>query len=306
LAEPDHRSQPDAENARLIALLEANGIEWRLPLESITYASKPETSRLSTDEKVALFRRLFRGRMDVYPFRWESKTTGKSGYAPACANEWRTGVCEKPRIKCGDCGNRRLIPLSDAVIYGHLVGEHTVGVYPLLEDDSCYFLAIDFDEAEWREDARAFAQSCSDLGVAVALEISRSGNGAHAWVFFAGRVSARDARRLGTAIISHTCARTRQLKLTSYDRLFPNQDTTPKGGFGNLIALPLQKKPREDGHGRSNDRQAWCQHTGAGASHRAAQAVARTSAGISRHRQGRARCHRRRQGHSHRQESTSP
>jgi hypothetical protein len=150
--------------------------------------------------------RLFRGRTDVYPVRWESKTTGKSGYAPACANEWRAGVCEKPRIKCGDCANRLLIPLSDAVIYDHLAGEHTVGVYPLLEDDTCYFLAVDFDEADWRDDARAFMQSCDELGVPAALEISRSGKGAHAWVFFASRVPARDARRLGTAIISHTCA----------------------------------------------------------------------------------------------------
>ncbi len=133
------------------------------------------------------------------------------------------------------------------MIYAHLAGEHTVGVYPLLGDDTCYFLAIDFDEAEWREDARAFVQSCDELGVPVALEISRSGQGAHAWVFFAGRVSGRDARRLGTAIISHACARARQLKLESYDRLFPNQDTMPKGGFGNLIALPLQKRPRESG-----------------------------------------------------------
>jgi superfamily II DNA or RNA helicase len=133
------------------------------------------------------------------------------------------------------------------VIYQHLAGEHTVGVYPLLEDDSCYFLAVDFDEAEWRDDARAFLKSCDELGVPAALEISRSGKGAHAWVFFAGRVSARDARRLGTAIISHTCTRTHQLQLTSYDRLFPNQDTMPKGGFGNLIALPLQKAPREMG-----------------------------------------------------------
>ncbi len=140
-----------------------------------------------------------------------------------------------------------MTPLSDVVIYKHLAGDHTIGVYPLLTDDTCHFLAVDFDEAEWKEDAKAFVHSCDELGVPVALEISRSGNGAHAWVFFAGSVSARDARRLGTAIISHTCARTRQLKLESYDRLFPNQDTMPKGGFGNLIALPLQKKPRENG-----------------------------------------------------------
>ena len=236
-----------SENARLIALLESHGIEWRLPRKSAPLADEPEPSRLSTAEKVALFRRLFRGRTDVYPVRWKGKTSGKSGYAPACANEWRAGVCEKPRIKCGDCSNRLLIPLSDAVIYDHLAGEHTIGVYPLLEDDTCYFLAADFDEADWRDDARAFIQSCEELGVPAALEISRSGNGAHAWVFFAGKVAARDARRLGTAIVSHTCSRTRQLKLESYDRLFPNQDTMPKGGFGNLIALPLQKWPRENG-----------------------------------------------------------
>ncbi|WP_454710597.1 TOTE conflict system archaeo-eukaryotic primase domain-containing protein [Cupriavidus nantongensis] len=237
-----------SENARLIGLLELHGIEWRVPpTEPARGVQEPEPSRFSTGEKVALFRRLFRGRTDAYPIRWESKTTGKSGYAPACANEWRAGVCEKPRIKCGDCSNRLLVPLSDQVIYNHLAGQHTVGVYPLLEDDTCYFLAVDFDEAEWQDDARAFVQSCGELGVPVALEISRSGQGAHAWVFFAGKVAARDARRLGTAIISHTCSRTRQLKLASYDRLFPNQDTMPKGGFGNLIALPLQKHPREQG-----------------------------------------------------------
>src|SRR5512137_2205104 len=247
-AEPDSLAVLQTENERLVALLEANGIEWRLTPEPTSSPPQPESSRLSTEAKVALFRRRFRGRTDVYPVRWESKTTGKSGYAPACANEWRVGVCEKPRIKCGDCRNRSLIPLSDAAIYAHLAGDHTLGVYPLLEDDICYFLAIDFDEAEWREDVRAFADSCTGLGVPVAIETSRSGNGAHAWIFFANRVSAPDARRLGTAIISHTCARTRQLKLTSYDRLFRNQDTMPKGGFGNLIALPLQKKPRANGN----------------------------------------------------------
>ena len=256
------------ENARLTALLDAHGIEWRLPPSSASqpvpllpaFKQRPEWPRssLSTADKVALFRRLFRGRTDVYPMRWEGKTSGKSGYAPACANEWRASVCEKPRVKCGDCSHRLLVPLSDAVIYDHLAGEHTVGVYPLLEDDTCHFLAVDFDEAEWQQDALAFMQSCIELGVPAALEISRSGRGAHVWVFFDGRLSARDARRLGTAVISHTCARTRQLKLASYDRLFPNQDTMPSrqgdspagsrvGGFGNLIALPLQKHPRDSG-----------------------------------------------------------
>lgn len=139
-------------------------------------------------------------------------------------------------------------PLTDAVIYDHLAGEHTVGVYPLLSDDTCHFLAVDFDEQDWKEDAKAFLRSCKQLGIPAALEVSRSGSGAHAWIFFSYRVLAREARRLGSAVISHTCAQTRQLKLTSYDRLFPNQDSMPKGGFGNLIALPLQKKPREFGN----------------------------------------------------------
>ncbi len=253
MTEPDDLAALQAENARLVALLAAHGIEWRLPSSAVQTCpapapkAEPQRLSLSTADKVALFRRLFRGRTDVYPVRWEGKTSGKSGCAPACANEWRAGVCDKPRIKCGDCSQRLLLPLSDAVIYDHLAGEHTVGVYPLLGDDNCYFLAVDFDEADWQEDAKAFMLSCHELGVPAALEISRSGRGAHAWVFFGGRVSARDARRLGTAIISHTCSRTRQLKLASYDRLFPNQDTMPKGGFGNLIALPLQKHPRENG-----------------------------------------------------------
>lgn len=239
----DELARLRAENARLVGLLDAHGIAWRVP-EFVT--APVSAAPLSTDEKVALFRRLFRGRTDVYPVRWESKA-GKTGYSPACANEWRAGVCEKPRIKCADCGHRLLVPLTDQTIYGHLSGRHTVGVYPLLADDSCHFLAVDFDDADWRKDAQAFAQSCRELGVPAALEISRSGNGAHAWVFFSSNVAARDARRLGTALISHTCARTLQLKLTSYDRLFPNQDMMPKGGFGNLIALPLQKLPRENG-----------------------------------------------------------
>ncbi len=240
------------ENARLIKLLQANGIEWQLhqlaESSSIQSAKPPfEETRLTAAEKVALFRRLFRGRDDVYPVRWESKT-GKSGYSPACGNEWRAGVCEKPRIKCSDCNHRQLIPLADQIIYDHLAGRHTVGVYPLLPDDTCHFLAVDFDEAEWQEDARAFIESCRELEVPVALEISRSGKGAHVWIFFSSAVSACDARRLGTAIISHTCARTRQLNLSSYDRLFPNQDSLPKGGYGNLIALPLQKKSRDRGY----------------------------------------------------------
>ena len=220
------------ENSRLIALLESHGIEWRLPSSE---SSTPNSPPLTTEEKITLFHRLFQGRKDAYPVRWENKA-GNSGYSPACANEWKRGVCDKTRIKSSDCSNRSLLPVTEQTLFDHLSGKHTVGVYPLLSDDTCHFLTVDFDKASWREDSKAFVHSCRELNVPVALEISRSGNGAHAWIFFASAVTARDARRLGTALISHTCNRTRQLELGSYDRLFPNQDTMPKGGFGNLAA----------------------------------------------------------------------
>ncbi|QPN67272.1 DEAD/DEAH box helicase family protein [Synechococcus sp. CBW1006] len=240
------------ENARLIGLLEAHGIAWRsggpAPTEPAPISqAAPANGPSSTREKVALFRRLFRGRDDVHALRWQSNSSGRSGYGPACANEWKPGICEKPRVACRDCSHRELLPLSDAAIYGHLAGDHTIGLYPLLENDHCHLLAVDFDEQDWRDDARAFLGSCRQLGVPAALEISRSGEGAHVWVFFEEAVPAREARQLGAALISHTCAASYQLQLSSYDRLFPNQDSMPKGGFGNLIALPLQKEARQRG-----------------------------------------------------------
>ena len=249
-AKPPYLDRLRRENARLIGLLEAHGIAWRsdepAPTETAPIAkAAPTNGPSSTQKKVALFRRLFRGRDDVYALRWQSSNSGRSGYGPACANEWRPGLCEKPRISCRDCNHRELLPLSDAAIYGHLAGEHTIGLYPLLENDHCHLLAVDFDERDWRDDARAFLRSCRQLAVPAALEISRSSEGAHVWVFFEEAVPAREARQLGAALISHTCSSTRQLQLSSYDRLFPNQDTLPKGGFGNLITLPLQKEARQ-------------------------------------------------------------
>lgn len=243
-------AQLRTENAALRALLSAHGIP--LPKQAIEEVAvnashQPSTNTLSPDAKVKLFRRLFRGRDDVYPVRWESQQSGKAGYSPVCANEWRRGICGKPRTKCSECNHSLYVPVTDQIIFRHLKGEITAGVYPLLTDDKCYFLAIDFDDADWREDARAVLQTCLLNNLPAALEISRSGEGAHLWLFFANATPARDVRRLGSALISATCARTRQLKLSSYDRLFPNQDTLPKGGFGNLIALPLQKNPRELG-----------------------------------------------------------
>jgi superfamily II DNA or RNA helicase/very-short-patch-repair endonuclease len=202
------------------------------------------------EEKIRLFRSLFRGRQDVYARRFESRKTGRSGYAPACANEWVRGICEKPRIKCAECPHRRFLPVTDEVIRWHLSGADAegkpfvAGIYPLLTDDSCWFVAIDFDKSGWREDASACLEACRQLGLPAALERSRSGNGAHLWLFFEEPVPASLARRLGSHILTETMERRPQVGLDSYDRLFPNQDTMPQGGFGNLIALPLQKGPR--------------------------------------------------------------
>ena len=205
----------------------------------------------SAEDKIALFRSLFRGRDDVYPRRFESGKTGRSGYAPACANEWVRGVCEKPRIKCAESPNRRFLPVTDDVIRWHLSGcdpegQHFVaGVYPLLQDETCFFLAVDFDKAGWRDDGAAFLETCRHLNLPAALERSRSGRGAHVWFFFEEAIPAALVRRLGSHVLTETMERRPDIGLDSYDRLFPNQDTMPQGGFGNLIALPLQRAARK-------------------------------------------------------------
>ncbi len=205
-------------------------------------------------EKIALFRSLFRGRDDVYPRRFLNRKTQKSGYAPACRNEWVRNVCAKPKIKCLDCPNRQFIHVSDDVVIWHLQGQDAegkdfvMGVYPLLLDDTCFFLAADFDKTSWETDALAFMKTCHQMSLPAALERSRSGNGGHVWLFFAEAIPANLARRLGAYILTETMEHNPQLGLDSYDRLFPNQDTLPRGGFGNLIALPLQKKSRKDGN----------------------------------------------------------
>lgn len=217
--------------------------------------AEPAVNKCSPpDAKIHLFRSLFRGRNDVYPLRFESRKTGRSGYQPACANEWVRGVCEKPRIKCFDCPNRRFLTITDDVIRWHLTGSNdsghnfVMGIYPMLLDESCYLLAVDFDRESWQDDARALAETCRQLDLPFALERSRSGEGAHLWLFFAEAVPALLARQLGSHLLTETMERRPDIGLRSYDRLFPNQDTLPKGGFGNLIALPLQGRARESGN----------------------------------------------------------
>ncbi|QVL30696.1 DUF559 domain-containing protein [Telmatocola sphagniphila] len=212
-------------------------------------------NRLSSPKaKIALFRTLFRGRDDVYARRFESLRTGKSGYALACGNEWIQGVCEKPRIKCAACPHQRFLPVTDDAVRWHLSGQDDAGrdfvmsVYPLLRDERCFFLAIDLDKQNWRKDAQAVMDTCRRLGLPAALEQSRSGNSGHLWLFFAEAIPAVLARKLGAYLLTETMDRQPEIGLDSYDHCFPNQDTLPQGGFGNSIALPLQKVSRERGN----------------------------------------------------------
>lgn len=201
----------------------------------------------TADGRVALFASLFRGRTDVFATRWESRRQpGRSGWSPRCANEWVQGVCEKPRVKCGACTKRRFLPVTRAELRAHLEGRQTVGIYPLLMDETCWLLAIDLDGDGWREDVAAVREAADAAGVPVLVERSRSGDGAHLWVLFSSPVPARVARGLGEWLLTEAM-RSRALAISSYDRLFPNQDTMPAGGFGNLIALPLQRGPRHAG-----------------------------------------------------------
>jgi superfamily II DNA or RNA helicase len=229
---------------RLDALRGELAARGTLPPDRLLPLIRPETSA----EKVSLFRQLFRGRDDLYPKLWTNTTTGRKGYAPACANEWVHGICEKPRVKCGECSNQAFLAVTDQVIRDHLQGRHAVGVYPLLTDETCWLLAADFDKRSWTDDVLAFAETCRMIGVPAAVERSRSGQGAHAWFFFAAPVNATAARKMACYLLTETMSRRHQLGMESYDRLFPNQDTLPRGGFGNLIALPLQHEPRQNGN----------------------------------------------------------
>src|SRR5260370_40151320 len=184
----------------------------------------------------------------------QSRKTVKEGYSPASANEWVRGICDKPRIKCAYCPSRCFHPMTDEVIRWHLTGqkeakqEFVIGVYPMLQDETCYFLALNCQRENWQPDTTAFLDTCRRFDLPAALERSRSGNGGHVWVFFEQATPAGLARKLGSYLLTETMERRPELGLGSYDRLFPNQDTLPKGGFGNLIALPLQKQPRERGN----------------------------------------------------------
>lgn len=247
-----------AENKKLKAQL---GIDYpRTDSSAVVNDEKSisiTTQNLKAEEKIKLFMSLFKGRGDVYAKRWQNKES-KSGYSPVCMNEWKPGICSKPtfakatvgkpKIKCADCINKFFGVLDEKIIEDHLKGNIVVGLYPMCTDDSCCFLAIDFDGDDWQKDIAVLRNTCGEFDIPVAIERSRSGDGAHLWFFFENQISAALARKLGALLLTYSMSKRHDIKFNSYDRFFPNQDTLPKGGFGNLIALPLQMAARKNGN----------------------------------------------------------
>ena len=247
------------ENTELRSLLCAHGIEYKPRptnvIDSIYSPISLPVFKLSLDERVALFMSLFKGREDVFARRWFSKSTGKAGYQPVCVNEWRRGVCDKKTYKCAECPNRDFAPLTSHDVYRHLEGKDenccdVVGLYAIMPDNNCSFLCTDFDDKNckhgYKDDVLAFVGVCRDWQIPYAIERSRSGNGAHVWIFFEEPLPAFKARRLGNAILTEAMNHDGRMSLNSYDRFFPNQDRLPEGGFGNLVALPLQGQARKN------------------------------------------------------------
>ena len=216
----------------------------------ITNSSEEKSSR---EDSVKVFMNYFKGRNDVYPYLSIDKNNSNiKYYIPACANEWKNGVCNKTMgKKCKTCQYRENKPLSKEIIYKHMYGNGPIGIYPLLENDTCFFLSLDFDDKNLKKDIKsdvlAFASVCDKYEIPVAIERSRSGNGLHLWIFFETNIKAITARKLGSLLLSKTMEIS-NISISSFDRMFPNQDTLPKGGYGNLIALPFQNEPSRYGN----------------------------------------------------------
>ena len=245
----------EQENARL----KGYGSSFLCEPEPPQYGSGPMLPKLGREAEIQrrldIFRGLFRGREDIFARRFVSSKTGKSGYQPVCKNRWSDGCAEHKR-KCEGCPFKEFIPLDEAIIRRHLDKDaketDVIGIYPILEDNTVYFLCADFDDKNcehgYQDDVLSYVRVCKEWGVPAYIERSRSGKGAHVWIFFGEPILAADARRLGFAIIGAAMESNVRLDMKSYDRFLPNQDFLPKGGCGNLIALPLQGLARKSGN----------------------------------------------------------
>ena len=255
--------------------------EFILQEQSVVLFNQRHVFRKSTpQEKINLYKSLFIGRQDVFALRWHNTKSGKSGYSPVCANKWVTGKCDLKKYSCATCLYKSPVKLDDSYIFNHLAGRDefcrdVIGLYPLMDGNVCRFLVMDFDAHapkeqmsittthandanaayahkkegnSWKDDILAVHKTCTDFGVPSHIEISRSGNGGHLWIFFSESVSASIARNLGSGIIKVSMQNRHSIPFETFDRMFPNQDEVPKGGYGNLIALPLQGRAVKEGH----------------------------------------------------------
>lgn len=261
---------------RLQKILDDAGISYAAPyqLNETNKAAKEDQCIINeniTTDQIDLFITLFHGRTDVYAKRFINKA-GNVGYSPGCNNFWRQGLCPKrdgKKIKCFDCQNRSWIKLSRRLLREHLEGHKpdgtdVIGIYPMLPDETCYFIVFDFDNHDkkketneeegantdnaWMEDVDAMRAICISNGIDSLVERSRSGKGAHVWMFFEEAIPAPLARRFGLALLTKGAEFVNQPNFKSYDRMLPAQDKIPLGGLGNLIALPLQGQALRNGN----------------------------------------------------------
>ncbi len=168
--------------------------------------------------KIRLFMSLFKGRADVYAKRWENPIKGTAGYSPVCLNQWQPGICEKPKIPCSKCNHTSYDELNESVMESHLRGRIVVGIYPMLPDDTCHFLALDFDKGDWKKDVSAIREVCLEFKIPIAVERSRSGNGCHVWFFFEHPVAASLARKFGTSLLTSELLTWRISRCNGYEQ----------------------------------------------------------------------------------------
>jgi len=215
---------------------------------------KNDEEKMTKTDKIRLFREIFNGRQDAVPRYWKSAKTGKSGYAPICKNEWRRPECRKgiQNAACAECEHAAYLPLSDLLIFEHLRGKHILGVYPLLPDHRCHFIAADFDDHGADnaplDDLLSFYETCEIQEIPCYALRSKSGTGCHAFIFFEKPVPARKARTVVFALLQEAEVIGDDAEISSFDRLFPNQDRLSGKGLGNLIALPFQGFAARKGH----------------------------------------------------------